>query len=277
MIKPYVTSVADAMPFDPAAPSTIPTSTGYSLSWNHTSAVWEVTSKSRAQQQIWVPEYIASTSSGIHYLDTACHSGIIVTGTGSSFSIYLPDARALELGNKYEIYNTTPYTIAVYDKSGYLLFSLGQSSIAYVYLQANTTLAGTWICWQILQTTPTASGIINYTLTSSTPFTTTSATNVIITGFSITPQTGTYAVWYSADATITTNNADQSYTIYKDTSAIADSKRISQGVGSNYNANNTTMTISQFNGLQSCSVYTSITSGSVTIGQRTLLLIRLGT
>lgn len=277
MIKPYVTSVADAMPFDPAAPSTIPTSTGYNLSWDYIRAVWEVTSKARARQQVWVPEYIIATSSGNHYLETDCHSGLIVAGTGSSFSIYLPDARLLEVGNKYEIYNTTPYTIAVYDKSGYLLFSLGQSSIAYVYLQYNLTLAGTWISWQILQTTPTASGIINYNLTSSTPFTTTSATPVIITGFSITPQTGTYAVWYSADATITTNNADQSYTIYKDTSAIADSRRISQGVGSNYNANNTTMTISQFNGLQSCSVYTSITSGSVTIGQRTLLMIRLGT
>ena len=277
MIKPYVTSVADAMPFDPAAPSTIPTSTGYNLSWNKLSQVWEVTSKARSQQQIWVPEFITATSSGIHYLDTACHSSLIISGMGSNFSIYLPDATALELGNKYEIYNTTPYTIAIYDKSGYLLFSLGQSSIAYIYLKSNTTLAGTWISWQILQTTPTASGIINYKITSSTPFSTTSASDVIITGFTVTPETGTYAVWVSADAVLSANNSLETFTVYRNASAITDSKRITQGSSSNFKTSNSTLTTATFNGLQACNIYVSISSGTLSIGQRTLLLIRLGT
>jgi len=272
-----VTSVADAIPFDPSVPSTTPTSTGYNFTWNTSTGTWRITDKLVAHRLIWEPEITATTLNGTLSLNSMSHSGQILTGTSTGYSVVLPDARTIENGFKWEIYNTTTQPVAVKDKAGTLIFSLGQSSVAYIYLQSNATLAGIWVSWQILQTTTTASGIINYKVISSTIFSTSSATDTPITGLSVTPQAGTYAVWFSADASLSANNSTETFTVYRDTTPVTDSKRIAQGTSSNFKTSNTTITIASFTGSQVCSVYVSISSGTLTIGQRSLLLIRLGT
>lgn len=277
MTQPFVTSVADAMPFSPDAPTTLPTSTGYNFLWNPVSKVWEVSDKLTSIRQIWIPDYITTTDNGVFQLEATNHSGQIILGTSFGFTIKLPNALTLDAGRKFDIYNTTPQTIAIKNYSGTLLFTLAQYSIAYLYLAYNTTSTGTWINWQILNTTPTASGIINYTITQSTTFSTNSSTEVPITGFSVVPQTGTYAVWFSADSTIATNNSLHYYSIYKGSTKITDSQRVVQGVGNNFRTSDYTTSVVYFNGLDMCTVYVSVSSGSVSIDQRTLLLVRLGT
>lgn len=272
-----VTSVADAIPFDPSAPSITPTSTGFNFTWNTSTGTWRVTDKVISHRQVWNPEITATTLNGTLAMDYMSHSGQILTGTATGYSVVLPDATTLENGWKLEIYNTTTQPVAVKDKAGTLIFSLGQSSVAYIYLQSNATLAGIWVSWQILQTTTTASGIIHYKIISSTVFSTSSTTDTPITGLSVTPQAGTYAVWFSADASLSANNSTETFTVYQDTTPVSDSKRIAQGTSSNFKTSNTTITIATFTGTQACSVYVSISSGSLTIGQRSLLLIRLGT
>jgi len=276
MYRPYVTSVADAIPFDPDSPNILPTSTGYKFQWNPTTQFWEISSTSIAHRQVWLPEVTNTTLNGYLYLDNVSHSGQVLTGTSADFSIILPDATTMEVGFKYEIYNSSTQPIGIYDKGNEFLFSLAQTSIAYIYLHENNTSTGTWISWQILSTTPTASGIVNYKVSSSTIFSTTSSVDVIIPSFSVTPEIGTYAVWFSSDTTITANNAKQEFVIYRGTSSIEDSRRTVQGVGNNFKSGITTMSVIYFNGIQTCNVYTSITSKSISIGQRTLLLIRLG-
>ncbi len=274
-----VTSVADAIPFDPLAPSTTPTSTGYNFSWNPTTGIWEVTDRLAAHRQVWNPEITATTTSGTLTLTSTSHSGQIITGTAVGYSVVLPDARTLENGFKWEIYNSTTQTVSVKDGAGTLIFTLAQSSIAYIYLQSNATLAGVWISWQILATNVTASGIINYTVISNTPFST-SVRNPsfdIITGFTITPQSGTYLVLYNASVYYTTTPKSHWWAIYKAGVKVTNTERIQDTAHSNQTMVDSTQGVIQFNGTETCDVRVSCANtGTITVNSRSLTLVRLG-
>lgn len=120
------------------------------------------------------------------------------------------------------------------------------------------------------------SPVVNYKVTSSTKFSTLSTTDTIITGMSITPQAGTYAVWFNADCTIVKNNAVQRTTIYYNGVAITDSLRSNQGSSSNFQTQSSTLTTITVDGLKSVDVRVRISTGQLNVNGRTLLLIRLG-
>lgn len=279
MLKPYVTSVADAIPFDPSAPSTIPTSTGYNFSWNPTLGVWEITDRLASHRQVWNPEITATTTSGTLTLINTSHSGQILTGTAAGYSVVLPDARTLENGLKWEIYNTSTQTVSIKDGVGTVIFVLAQSSVAYIYLQSNSTLAGTWISWQIFNTTPTASGIINYTLVSDVAFSS-SVRNPsfdLITGFTLTPQSGTYLVLYNASVYYTTTPKSHWWAVYKAGVKVTNTERLQNTAHSNQTMVDSTIGVIAFNEAETCDVRVSCANtGTITVNSRSLTLIRLG-
>lgn len=120
------------------------------------------------------------------------------------------------------------------------------------------------------------SPVVNYNVVSSTPFTASSSTDVVITGFTVTPQSGTYAIWYNSDATCTQNNSTVNHSIYKAGVVVTDSTRRTQSVSSNFIFQQSTMSIVQVDGTQALDVRVKTNQGSLTVNGRSLLLIRLG-
>lgn len=199
-----------------------------------------------------------------------------LTGTAAGYSVQLPNATTLLSGRCFIIVNTTSQIVNIKDGSGVTLFQLSQNSIGYLYLQLNTNAAGAWTYYQVLASS-TASGIINYNLTSTTPFSTTSTTDVLITAFTLTPQAGTYAVWYNASVLHTTTPIPHYWSLYKAGVKVTDSERQQDTAHSNQVMVDTTMAIINVNGSQAIDVRVRRgTTGTLTVNARSLLLIRLG-
>lgn len=215
---------------------------------------------------------VASTASGILQLTATSPSVVYITGSATGFTVKLPDATTCSVSQSYEIYNQASVPINVNDGSGASLFTLGQTSIGTVRLQINTTAAGTWISYQVFASS-TASGLVNYNVTANTSFATSSTTDVQITGFSVTPIAGTYAAFFSASGT---NTADTTSTIYLGTTAIADSVRTLTGPSGSHKITMTSMTVAQWDGVKTASVYVNTSSSTLTITGRSLILLRLG-
>jgi hypothetical protein len=202
------------------------------------------------------------------------------TGTAVGYTIKLPDA-TLFPGNAppnsayFQLFNTTNQTIQIKDGSGANLFVLGQNSLGFLWLQASPNAAGNWVYSQT--SVSTANGLVNYNVISSTAFATSSATDVVITGFTVTPQAGTYAVFYSGSVLQTSSPVVIAWTIYKGGSAVTDSARNQQSARANQTMFENTQTIIQVDGSTAVDVRVKTAGGSLTVNERSLLLIRLGT
>lgn len=219
------------------------------------------------------------TNNNTYTLTAASESLQVYQGSATGVSIKLPDATTLDQGWKYELINQTSATLTIRLNDNSIFFTLSQTSTAHFTLESNATTNGSWISWQVLNN-GLASGVINYNLVSSTPFATSSRTPTyaLITGFSLTPQAGTYAVWYNASVYYTTTPKAHFWAIYKAGAVIADSLRQQDTAHSNQTMVDSTMTVTSFNGSQTCDVRVACdNTGTLTVNNRTLLLIRLGT
>lgn len=121
-----------------------------------------------------------------------------------------------------------------------------------------------------------AAGLKNYNIISSTTFSTWSTTDVLVTGMTITPSSGTYAVIVSASMQSSGASSLISGSLYKAGSIIADSSRPFRVPGSNTACVYSTLTVSTFNGSQACDLRVNTSSATMTVNQRSMLLIRLG-
>ncbi len=121
-----------------------------------------------------------------------------------------------------------------------------------------------------------AGGVLNYNVISNTAFSTSANADTVIPGMVITPSAGTYAVWYNAENVGSGSGQSLNCTIYKSAVAIVDSLRKAAAPSGTHEFSNTTQTISQFTGLQTCGVQINPNGSGVTVNQRSLLLIRLG-
>lgn len=222
---------------------------------------------------VTVPTSTAITLNGTLSLTAASTSAQVFTGTATGFVVNLPSATTLTAGMRYEFYNQSTQLIIIKDNSGATIITLGQTSIAYAYLQTNGAAAGGWIFWQTF--VGVSSGIVNYNVTTTTSFNTTSPTDVAITGFSIVPTAGTYAVWVNAAASCTNAGTDSSVSVYNGATIIADTPKTTTSTSGLHNFQLTTQTVFQFDGVNSCSVKVK-TTGNMTVTGRSLLLIRLG-
>jgi hypothetical protein len=263
-------------------PASNPIDNGSLILWNPSTNKWEASEKLR--HHLWAPigDYYTTSTNGTTTLTSTNNFLNFFTGTATGHKIILPDATTLENGWKYELNNSSNQTINVYLNDGTtLLYQLAQNSMGTCTLQSNSTTNGVWVGWQVLQSS-TASGIISYNIISSTPFITTSLTDVLITGFTLTPQAGTYGIWYSASVLYNTTPKAHWWSIYKDGSKITDSERQQDTAHSNQVMMDSTQTITQVNGSQAIDVRvrcstSNPTEGQLTVNGRSLLLIRLGT
>lgn len=123
--------------------------------------------------------------------------------------------------------------------------------------------------------TQLAGGIINYNVTGTSSFSTTSAADTMITGQTVTPQSGTYAVIWSANCSNTGSGVNNTFSIYKNGTLIADSPRQSTSGAGSHLLVGFTQTVVQVNGSQAIDIRCA-TSGSLTITGRTILIFRLG-
>lgn len=121
-----------------------------------------------------------------------------------------------------------------------------------------------------------AGGIVNYNVISSTNFSSSAAADTLITGMTVTPAAGTYAVFFNAENTAAGSGAALWVTVYKAGSAIADSLRKAASPAGTHEFSTSTQTIVQFNGSQTCDIRINPNGNSMTVNQRSLLLIRLG-
>ncbi|MEO0271690.1 MAG: hypothetical protein ABIM30_01200 [candidate division WOR-3 bacterium] len=221
---------------------------------------------------VFTPVYYTTIANTTQNLDDTTLN--FITGSALNYKLKLPNATTLFNGQNYIIVNASTAEINVVDYGDNLKFNLLANSVATIYLQNNSTSEGIWDGFVV---SGFATGIVNYNLTSNVSFTSSSTTDTAITGFSLIPVAGQYAVWVHVDATITTNNRLLDIVIYKNTTSIENSRRTIQGTSSNFRALHSTMGIISFNGTDTINIMVRInSSSSYTIGQRSLLLIRLG-
>lgn len=121
-----------------------------------------------------------------------------------------------------------------------------------------------------------ASGITNYTYSTEVPFSTTSTSYTPVTDYSVTPISGTYAVWVNGSWKVSNSSASMSVGIFSAGSIHPDSKRIVHSYGSSKEGIMATMTNARVNGSEAIDVRVSTTAGTLTVKERSIILIRLG-
>lgn len=229
-------------------------------------------------RRVFVNDIHTETTSlnGTHYmmyLSGNHTTAVCVKGTATGYSIVLPDATILPEGIFYSIYNQSTQNITIKDNDGTALATVNSNSTARAVLIGNTTAAGDWVMTVI---SSVASGVNAYNVTSDTTFSTTSSTYVLITGMTITPPSGTYGIWFTADIKIVANNKIAQFAIAKNGTVQTNTQRDVQGVSSNFRSQTTTMGIIQVNGSEALDVRCNISSSSLNVEQRSFLMIRLG-
>lgn len=199
----------------------------------------------------------------------------ILTGTATGFTVVMPSALVLSLSAEYLIANTSSQTVTVEDGGGNVLFVLGQGSIGTLILQAKGSAAGTWIWYQTQ--TNTSNGIIVYNITSTTAFANSGSAFVLITGMSVVPQAGTYSIWFNSSIAGSGSGQAMDCELFNGATGITDSVREAASPAGGHVAILATQTTAQFNGTNACAVYINPNGNSMTVNQRSLLMIRTGT
>jgi hypothetical protein len=225
-----------------------------------------------------VPTSTVTTLNGTLTLAVASTKFQVLTGVATGYSVVLPNATTLLNGWKYEISNTTSQVVNIKSNGGALLFVLDRVSTAYIALIDNGSSAGTWVYWQVISSS-IATGIINYTVVSSTPFPSSKRVDPyeLITGFQTTPMAGTYGCWYNASVYYTTTPKAHYWAFYKAGAIISDSARQQDTAHSNQNMVDSTMCVTSFTGSETMDVRVKCAdTGALTVNSRTMVLIRLG-
>ena len=143
------------------------------------------------QKDIQSIHALTSSLNGTEVLTVSSNSVQIVTGTATGYKIDLPDATTLFNGRTFKVTNNSDESILVRDDAGTTLATLIAGDSASFLLEDNLTAAGSWLT---TINTSAATGITSYVVETATAFNTNSSSDVIITGFTITPVTGRYAV-----------------------------------------------------------------------------------
>jgi len=213
----------------------------------------------------------ATSLNGTLTLTKASARTIFITGSATGYSVKLPDATTLPLNWPILIYNQSTQPVLVKDGSGATLFTLSQTSVGSASVQTNGSQAGTWVTWQIF-----ATGIVSYNIVSSTNFTSSANAYTLITGMTVTPQSGTYAIWFNSANSATGSGQELDVAIYKGGSIVSDSQRGTLAPAGTHIFQLSTQTVSQFDGTQACEIRVQPNGNSMTIGNRSMLLIRMG-
>ena len=216
---------------------------------------------------------LTSSASGNYNVSTFGSNLHVVSGSATNYSVTLPDATLMFIGRVFEIVNSSSQTIQVKDNSGTVLANLISGDSGKFTLETKPNAAGTWLSVVI---TSAATGITSYVITSNTQFNTTSPTDALIAGFTVTPVNGRYATFFSSDLQIVSNNAVAEFVNFVDGSAVSNTRRKVQGVSSNFVSQSSFIGQINVNGAQAVDVRVNITSNTLRVNERSLVLIRLG-
>lgn len=217
---------------------------------------------------------VVTSLNGTLNLAVASTSVQVITGTATGFSIVLPNATTLTTYWKYEIWNQSSQPITLKYNNGATDVAIPAASFIHLTLADNTTQNGQWM--QFRAFTGTATGLLNYTATSSASFSASGTGDQLITSMSIIPVPGTYAIWYDGSIQVIGNGNTIVTSIYNGTTQITDSVRTIAASTSTFNTTHQSKTISQFNGTNACEAHMSKSGSSATITGRSLILMRLG-
>lgn len=220
----------------------------------------------------------ASTLNGTLVLTSTSNYENFITGSASGFKVRLPNATTLANGWKFEIWNASSVPITLTYNDTTTVLPIPASSVLIATLQSNATTNGTWLIWRAF--TGTASGILNYAISSAESFALSSGTADVLIGgttpMSITPVPGTYAVWYHGSISITGNNTNVRTVLYMGGAIWADSLRTIRSSVSTFVTIHSTMGIVPVDGTQIIEARVARDSNNLTITGRSLILMRLG-
>lgn len=233
-------------------------------------------------RNVTTPEYTVVTTNGSKTLSNTSNMVQFFTETTPTggFSVTLPNATTLPNGWNFELYNRTSNTITVKYHDGSTFGSLSREAVSSILLQSNVTSNGTWSPFTA-EIAQQAAGVISYTLEQTTPFATSSATDIQVTSFILTPQSGQYFINLNMVVNCTGNNATNYVTVYKNGVAQTGSERSSLSSGNNTSFILSTQTVVSANGLDEIRVYvrTIPASGAaptLTVNNRSIIALRLG-
>lgn len=235
-----------------------------------------VANVNKSQKKIVVtsPTYTTTSLNGTLNLNSASSTVHFITGNATGFSVVFPNATTIENGTNFEIYNRSNFAITLKHFDGSTIGILASDSVSSLILQSNATEKGEYSPFTV--EVAQAAGIANYNASSSTPFSTTLVnTYQQITDFVVTPVEGKYAIWFNCSASTTTNNSLNYVAIYKGANIVASSERLLQGTASNYKFNLNTLCIEDFDGVTELRVYVKVSTGVLTINERTGVALRL--
>lgn len=195
------------------------------------------------------------------------------SGTTAGQIVKLPVATTLGTGQRFDFYNLSTQTVTIQNSAGTVLLNLiANSSVQFLLTDASTSI-GTWVYRSTVL--GTAAGIIQYHVVSSASFAPGTG-DILVTGMTVTPVAGTYAIWYNGSSQIVTNNITVTTSIFNGTNQITDSIRTATSSVSTFNTIISTQTVATFNGTNACEVHTSRTGGTLTVTGRSMILARLG-
>jgi len=257
-----VSPVATAVPFDPDGTPFRSASTDVQTAL--------IESK---DQLVTTPDSVTTSLNGTTSLDVDSKTFQNVSGSATGHSLEFPDATTVPLGSEYQVFNNSSESIEIKDGASNTLFTLVSGDFVVAKLEMDGTAAGSWIT---IVTSASATGILSYVITSDTNFSTSSSTDALITGFTVTPTSGRYYAIYSSDLVITNNNRVAECVIFSGGTSVENTRRTVQGVGSNFESTQSTVGEITVNGSQAVDIRVNIDSGSININQRSLVLIRLG-
>lgn len=234
------------------------------------------TIEEKTSVKTWVttPTYTTATNNGVLNLNSTSATVHFITGNQTGFSIILPNAQTMSLGTNIEIYNRTSSAILVKYQDGTLLGVLDAEAVSSLILQDNASTNGMFSPFtvEIAQ----AAGILNYNLQQQTAFSTTSTTDTQITSFSITPASGEYFISFNSSNISSLNNAECTCSIYKAGSQVLGTERTARSTASNFVLQLSTQGVASFNGTESLTVAVRVTAGTLTVNNRSVVMLRLG-
>jgi len=225
------------------------------------------------KQTVYEPENTAIALNTTYSLTSSSNTLQFYTGTATGVSIKFPDATTLKNGHCFILANEATTSINVNDFTSVQISELIGDSIGFYYLQSNSTAAGVWVGFTV---SGFATGILSYSLTSTIDFSTTSATDVLVTGFSLTPVSGRYAIWFNGVMEASSGSAITYWSIYKAGVQVTDSERNARAGANNAAFVATTQTVISVTGAQTVDLRMRRTGGTSTVKARTITLIRLG-
>jgi hypothetical protein len=217
-----------------------------------------------------------TTLNGTLVLTNASTFEHFISGTALGYKVQLPNATTLTNGWKFEIFNNSSASLTITYNDTTTYAAILPSSFLVLTLESNTTSNGSWLRWSVY-TGGTASGILHYDVSSSTPFTLSTGTaDTPITGMTVTPAQGEYSIWYQGSIEITGNNTSVRTTLYKTGVLVSESLRTIRSSVSTFYTTHITSGIVTFNGTDTLEVRVARTANSLTILSRSALMIRLG-